>query len=961
MEQQIISGLLERDRELATLDGALAAAASGSGRMVVLEGAAGVGKTALLDAAGERAAALGLALLRARGDELLAPVAWSVAFRLIAPALARQPAQERSKLLSGAAAPARELFAGGPAPAAPAGSPVDAVIAHALFWVISGLAESGPLLLAVDDAHWSDAQSLQFLANLANRTLELPVLLLVARRRAEPGAAGEGLLDRLSAQAGSLLLEVPPLSVEASAVLVRRTLGEQTSDELARACAEVTGGNPYYLGQLVAELAGEAVTAGSADAERVRTLTPASVTRAVLVRLARLGADALALCEAVSVLGDGCEFTTTAALAGLERTKAAAALDALATAEILRDAEPLGFVHPLVASSVYSEIPLGRRGELHLRAARLLADTGADPQLIAAQLLPAGRRGDEWVVDALRQAAGTTLRRGAASAAADYLERALEEPPEAGKRAQVLGELARAEAAAGRPQAAERFDTVLELVGDRAERARIHLELGQALAGQGRHPEALAAFERGLAEQGAELDDSGRELRAAYWIAKTMTAQASRGELLQLQQLVADELQDPTPGERALLATVAMGAGFGCHPCEQVTALAHRAWGHGALLTAETSDGLHWTLVTGALMFADELELELEICEQALADARRRGSRLAFATASFIRGGALAQMGRNDEAIAEHEAALAARQDGWSQYLGTAVGGLAAAQMERGDLAGARRVLQIAEEDPGLADSIEWPVVLVRRGELLLAEARPGEALEQLETAGRILTQAFDYVAWAPWRSGAVRALLALDRRQRAHELASELVELTRRLGAPSHLALALRTLAQTERGQRALELLEEAVSLFERRPERLQHAYALIEYGAALRRAGRRAAAGDLLRQGLGLAERGGLKALAAQAVAELAAAGARTRRHTLSGIEALTPTERRVVDLAAGDLSNREIAQQLFVTIKSVEYHLSNAYRKLGVRSRTGLAAALTRSEPAETSTEDRRRTPV
>jgi len=210
------------------------------------------------------------------------------------------------------------------------------------------------------------------------------------------------------------------------------------------------------------------------------------------------------------------------------------------------------------------------------------------------------------------------------------------------------------------------------------------------------------------------------------------------------------------------------------------------------------------------------------------------------------------------------------------------------------------------------------------------------------------LTAMFDYVAWAPWRAGAVRALLALEHHKRARELADEMVGLTRRLEAPSALALALRTLARTERGTRAIELLEEAVSLFEGRPERLQHAYALVEHGAALRRAGRRGAAADPLGHGLALAERGGLRALAEQARVELAAAGGRTPRHTLGGVESLTPTERRVALLAAGDLSNREISQQLFVTIKTVEYHLGNTYRKLDVRSRTGLAGALGPTAP-------------
>lgn len=953
------SELLERDRELNAIADALQAAARGSGRVLVIEGPAGMGKTALLDAAAERAAAGGLAVLRARGDELLTPVAWSVALGLIEPALAKRSAVRRTELLAGAAAPARNLIDRLPAPPAPPGLSLDTTIAHALFWVVSGLAEREPLALLVDDAHWADAPSLQFLSYLSNRTPDLAVAVLAARRRSKPGETRQELLDRLAVQPGSVLLELAPLSAEASAVLVRQRVGPQASDKLARACADAAGGNPFYLTQLLAELDGNGIAADSTVADRVRTLTPAAVTRAVLVRLARLGLEVVALAEAVAVLGDECAFTIAAELAGLEHAPTAAAQDALTGAEILRSGEPLGFVHPLVAACVYSEIPAGRRGDMHLRAARLLADAGADPQLVAAQLLPAGRRAEQWVVDALRRAADTALRRGTAAVAASYLERALEEPPVASERRQVVSDLARAEAAAGRPQAADRFETLLEMTDDRADRARVHVALGEALAAHGRHSDALEAFSRGLAEQGPQLDDSGRQMRVAYWMTKTMTGQISREELGALEQLVSIEPSDPTPGERALLAAAAMASAFACEPRERVTGLARRAWGDGALLAAETSDGLHWTLVTGALMHADELELELQVCEQALQDARRRGSRMAFATACFIRAGTLGLLGRNDDAIADIEAALAAREDGWSQYLGTAAGWLCALRLEQGDLGGARRALEIAENDSSVADSVEHTVVLVRGGELLLREGRPTEALEQFETAGRILSQAFEYVAWAPWRHGAVHALMALERRDRAHELASEMVELGRRLGAPSPLALALRTLAQTQRGKCALQLLDEAVSLFEQRPERLQHVYALIEYGAALRRSGRRAAAADLLRQGLALAERGGLKALATQALDELAAAGARTRRHTLSGIQSLTPTERRVAELAANDLSNREIAQHLFVTIKTVEYHLANAYRKLNIRSRAGLAAALAPSNSPEPGLAQDRRT--
>jgi DNA-binding CsgD family transcriptional regulator len=950
---RLTDDLLERELELDLLAGALAAAKDGNGRVVVVEGSAGLGKSALLDFAAARASATGFAVAQARGLEMLSPVPWSIALSLTGPALAGHSSSARRKLLSGPGAPARELLGSTRARAARAGRPPDeAALASSFVWVISALAESGPMALLVDDAQWADSPSLRFLAGIGNRAADLPLCLVVARRRSEPGETGRELLDGLAVQPGSVLIEPAPLSVEASSVLIRRALGEHASDELAGACVQATGGNPFYLNQLVIELASEGTGAGRADAARVRTLTPAAVTRAVLVRLARMGPGALALAEAVSVLGEECAFMCAAQLAGLERPDAVDAADALALAEILRGAEPLEFAHPLVAASIYAEIPPARRGEMHLQAARLLAHAGEDPQVVAAQLMAVGGRAEAWVVEALRSAARTALRRSAAGAAADYLERALREPPAAEERAEVHEELARAEAAAGRAQAIERFEQLLELpelLEDRVQRAPVHLALGRTLAAQGRNADALAAFERGLAEQGETLEDSGRELRAAYWAAKTMSAQASPAELEQLGRLITSvELEDPTPGERALLAAVAMGQAFRCNPRAQVVELALRAWGDGALLAAETSDGLYWTLVTGALMFADELELELAICEQALADARRRGSRLGFATSSFIRGGVLAQQGRNDDAIVEFELALAAREDGWSQYLGTAVGGLCAALVERGDLDGARRALQIAEEQPGLTESVEYTVVLTRRGELLLAEGRPSEALDQLEAAGKTLSAMFDYVSWAPWRAGAVRALLALERHKRARELAEEMVGLTRRLGAPSALALALRTLARTESGTRAIELLEEAVSLFEGRSERLQHAYALVEHGAALRRAGRRGASADPLGHGLALAERGGLRALAEQARVELAAAGARTLRHTLSGVESLTPTERRVASLAAGDLSNREIAQQLFVTIKTVEYHLGNTYRKLEIRSRTGLAGALGSTDP-------------
>jgi DNA-binding CsgD family transcriptional regulator len=174
--------------------------------------------------------------------------------------------------------------------------------------------------------------------------------------------------------------------------------------------------------------------------------------------------------------------------------------------------------------------------------------------------------------------------------------------------------------------------------------------------------------------------------------------------------------------------------------------------------------------------------------------------------------------------------------------------------------------------------------------------------------------------------------------------LSSEELELARIWGAPRALGAALRVAGVVEGGQRGLALLEEAVEVLADSPAKLEHAKARTELGAALRRAKRRSEARDQLRHAVELATRCGAAALATRAETELLATGARPRRIALSGLESLTPSERRVAELAAEGPTNREIAQALFVTPKTVEVHLSSVYRKLGIRSRSQLPAALT-----------------
>ena len=171
--------------------------------------------------------------------------------------------------------------------------------------------------------------------------------------------------------------------------------------------------------------------------------------------------------------------------------------------------------------------------------------------------------------------------------------------------------------------------------------------------------------------------------------------------------------------------------------------------------------------------------------------------------------------------------------------------------------------------------------------------------------------------------------------------------------GTPGYLGQALTVSGLIRGGDEGLAQLDEAVAHLERAPASRELARSLIELGAALRRRGERKAAREPLRRALDLASAGGLVATAQRARDELRVTGAKVRRAESSGLDALTPSERRIVDLAAGGASNPEIAQALFVTVKTVEMHLGNAYRKLGIGSRRQLAALLAPAKPSGAST--------
>jgi DNA-binding CsgD family transcriptional regulator len=262
--------------------------------------------------------------------------------------------------------------------------------------------------------------------------------------------------------------------------------------------------------------------------------------------------------------------------------------------------------------------------------------------------------------------------------------------------------------------------------------------------------------------------------------------------------------------------------------------------------------------------------------------------------------------------------------------------------VERGDLDAAEKTIESLAID--LDGTHVAAIFLHARGSLLFAQHRFGEALAAFQAAGEIATQTRALSpCFLSWRSDAALAALALGEGDSARQLSDEEVKLSRAFAAPRTLGVALRAAGLVAGGQRGEALLRESIEVLEGPDTRLEQARAQADLGASLRRGNHRVEARYPLRQAIDTAHHLGATALAERAETELRATGAKPRRVLLTGLEALTACERRIAELAADGLTNREIAQTLFITDRTVEGHLTHVFYKLDVKSRTALPAAL------------------
>lgn len=931
--------VLERGSELDRLGVAVQAAARGDGGVVLIQGSAGIGKTELLRATRSMAAGEGLVTLGAAASELDRDFPFGLVHQLFDAVVTATEADRRARLLDGAAARAAGVLDPGSAPAADGDDPGYATL-HGLYWLLANLADEGPLALLVDDLHWSDRASLRFLEYAGRRLEGLPAIVVATARPQEPGADAD-LVSALAAGPAAVVLRPRPLSEEAAATVLAESLGRDPDAAFVGACESATGGNPLLLRVLAREAAAHGLTGTAGEAARAEALGAEGVASQVQRRLRALGSDAVAVAHAVAILGERRRIDELAAVAELEEAAARDAADRLVAAEVL-ETGGWAFVHPLLREAVVAAIAPAERARLHGIAARYLAAEGARPDEVAAHVLATEPASQPEVVELLRSAARSAVADGAPEVAVTQLRRALSEPPPAEERADVLLELGEAETRAGEPDAAlAHLSAALDegLAGDAAARARATRGTLQLLS----DPEpALAEFEQAV----ADATDPTQRLRF-----EALLFEASIFHVAYVERRA--ELLEAARGEPdtsvVALAHLAQHAGYAGAPVAETLDYATRASAGGELLAAIGPENSTFNLLTHGLRYAERADLARGLIDAGEAAARRSGSRLLvlfldhatsyweLAFGSVATGLARALEGRDKANTAGYAVPAAA------------FSGIAAEMLHEQDRL-EEAVAIVDSVPPEAFGNVGGVFALGSRGLIRRHQHRREEAEADLREA----VAALDLRGWkSPLVAGARLWLAELlaegGSAEEAVAIASACADVARAADLPSALGESLRVQGVATGGDEGIELLEASVEAFERSANRLGGGWAQHDLGAALRRSGRRSDAREPLRGALDAAARTESVRLERMARAEMAAAGGRPRRQALSGPASLTASERRVAELAAGGMSNREIAEQLWVTRKTVEVHLSHAYGKLDIRSRGELAAALAPAEAA------------
>ena len=881
--------MIELDRGLEDVE-------DGHGRVVIVLGAAGLGKSALLGGASRAASAREFSVthIRARGHRSQLPLG-GLCERLDGPD--NEGSDEGSTR-----------------------------------------SDVRPRAILVDDAHRVDAGGRMMLSDLAARIASRPVLVVVALRPYLLDDSGRTWLEDLSRLDGSLSITLLPLDRARSNDLIR-TILPQADSEFCDSCTELTGGNPFLLNELTTWVSAHRLDPVREVAQQVlEPIPPRAIRRLIRLQVEELGSDAASLASALAFADQPTELHKAAEVAGLDLTMASRAADALLESGLIAPGEKLSFTAPIAAHCLRATIPEPLATRMRLEVDKPDAAGARDPHRTAQHLLLVPPCGDRRVVERLVELADLDEAEGNPGEAGILIRRALDEridDPQGSAR--LLARLGHLNLMRGDGQSTAALATGVAALGHDRDRADGLSKLAIAHLEAGSPRDAAVAFEHatelvGIDDPlGAHAAMSGafvgllvpeRRDEAATGIAEMRShgcGSRSRAELQLATAWLATAQADP---QHEVIQMV-------------TAALADRR--------GDPSSGGYFHMVaTAILSLTDEVAAANAVCERGLAGCGSSGAALVKRNLQLAQAFALFHCGRL-EASATLCRQLLNHGSAVTRFNDATAAALLAEVLLESDLPGEAETL--------VRTALKWlphelPALLLMQAQARLCLARDALA-EALATAHEIEELALSLGILNPavvaWRGVAAICHARLGDRRRAHELIDEATAAANRFGSARVRSLILRARAHAFEAPDELDHLERALSVIDRSPAALERAAVLVQYGSALHRAGRVHEARARLRRGVDLADRIGARRISREGLAALVAAGGRPRRVRLSGPQALTPAERKVVDLARNGASNREIAEKLVVTRKTVEWHLRKAYVKLGVSSRTQLARVM------------------
>ncbi|WP_086853261.1 LuxR family transcriptional regulator [Amycolatopsis kentuckyensis] len=913
-----------REPELGRLTGLFPVVLGGAAASAVLAGEFGMGKSAVLRTAAALAADAGFTVATATGSRLESHLAGGLV-RQLADALEEPGAPPRP--------PVAELC----------GSAGESEALDLFFRIVRDATDRGPLFLGIDNIHLADAWSMRCLAYLRNRVLDLPVLLVLTSVIGYPQHREVALLDMVGST--PLTITLNGLGDAAAAEILGLAPGE-----LASACREATGGNPVLLQALRPRLL------PGADPHELGS----SLIGQVLTTRIQEFPHAPAILHAAAILGEDAGFDLLARLAGVDELDALQAVDTMVRLHVLNNSDQPTLTYSFVRNSLLKDMPHTTRAVNHSRAAKLLAEAGAPPERVAAHLLEATSIRIPWAVDVLRLSARDAVFSGRPELAARHLRRALEERLTSGRRMAVLLQLAHAEFQFDPPGAAKRVREAVDTVGNRETAAYIATAMLLSLCGGQDARLGISA----AGQIAARLDAGGPD---AVWPLLCMTYLAEAGSRLGPPPEFRDfeeqwaPLTDPAAqrSRSALLALDAVRSGESAQDAVGHFADALSQAGAPSSATRSPRDAVgddgelfeqHYFFTLATAVLADEPAHVDRLCR--VLDVEREPWDVHVphgALPTLARGIALQASGDLQRASVHFESLLR-RFDERGATTTCPVGVLCAAKLvecwvELGRFEAATSLLDRMDfvASQGL---FTHTYLLYARGRLRVATGYTRFGFEDLLSCGRRLAHhGMRFPGFVPWRAHAARAALALGQTDDAARLAEEDINAAARWGAARPLGTALTTLGLVREDDEAERALQKAITTLRSSPSRLQLATALTELGTLQARHGQSEKAIETLRQAVELSEQCGARPLARRAAEEL-----RSARRALTPAKdnehGLTRQENRIAVMAAQGLTNREIATALHLTRRTVELHLSGAYRKLGIPGRAELGGALAKS---------------